>query len=55
MARKQTQNVFADRSGISRRYLQRIEAGRVSPSLKIIERLVTYLKCSWDELLGKRP
>jgi transcriptional regulator with XRE-family HTH domain len=46
-----TQEKLSERAGISRRYLQEIEAGRLNPTVGVAARLRSALKCSWDDLL----
>ena len=46
-----TQETLAERTGLSVRYLQSIEAGEYFPALATLSRLRQALKCSWDDLL----
>ena len=52
MALKMSQEMFSAKVGITRAYLQRIEAGTVNPSLKIVRQIKKVCACSWDDLLG---
>jgi len=45
-----TQEVLAEKSEISVRYVQFIESGRYVPTVIVAARLRTALACSWDEL-----
>tara|TARA_R110002049_G_scaffold137349_3_gene297295 strand:- start:362 stop:508 length:147 start_codon:yes stop_codon:yes gene_type:complete len=47
-----SQEKLAEVARIDRRYVQRIEAGIANPSVEVLERLKTALKCTWDDLLG---
>ena len=51
MERNMTQEVLAEASDISHRYLQSLEAGQKQPSINVVAQLRLALKCSWDELL----
>jgi transcriptional regulator with XRE-family HTH domain len=53
MALKMSQERFCEKAGITRVYLQRIEAGTVNPSIKIVRQIREACGCSWDDLLGK--
>ena len=46
-----TQEALAERADISRRYLQEIESGSKFPTIRILPRLRSALKCTWDEIL----
>jgi ribosome-binding protein aMBF1 (putative translation factor) len=45
-----TQEVLAEKSEISVRYVQFIESGRYVPTVIVAARLRTALGCSWNEL-----
>jgi len=45
-----TQEQLAEKAEISRRYLQRIEAGERNPTVDILTRLRQALDCDWDDL-----
>lgn len=49
---KMSQERFSEKAGITRAYLQRIEAGTVNPSLQIVRQIKKVCACSWEELLG---
>ncbi len=51
MLRGLTQDKVIERTGMDRRYYQRIEKGEGNPTLKMIEKLGTVLEVSADELL----
>ena len=51
MALKMTQEQFAEAIGVSRTYLQSIEAGKANPTLEVAERIILACNCSWDELM----
>ena len=53
MGQKMTQEQFSEKVGISRTYLQSIEAGKGNPTIQVAERIKKASKCSWDDLLGK--
>lgn len=46
-----TQEKLAEKSGISYRYYQSLEAGVYNPTLTTLLRLKKALGCSWDDLL----
>lgn len=46
-----TQETLAEKAGIDARYLQKIEAGTVNPSIRVAASLRAALSCSWDDLL----
>ena len=48
-----TQEKLAEKVEISSRYLQSIEAGKRWPSLGVLLRLRSALKCEWSELFIK--
>ena len=51
MAVGMTQEQLAERSGISHRYLQSIEAGGKQPSINVVSNIRAGLKCTWEALL----
>ncbi len=51
MKLKLTQEHLAERADISHRYLQSVEAGKKQPSINVVARLRSALRCKWDELL----
>jgi transcriptional regulator with XRE-family HTH domain len=53
MALKMSQERFSEKAEITRAYLQRIEAGTVNPSLRVVRQIKKACNCSWDDLLGK--
>jgi transcriptional regulator with XRE-family HTH domain len=50
-AREMTQEQLAERAGVTREYIARLEAGRYDPSLSTIERLAKALKVKVGDLL----
>ena len=52
MALKMTQEQFSEKIGISRTYLQSIEAGKGNPTIQVADRIKKACRCSWTELLG---
>jgi transcriptional regulator with XRE-family HTH domain len=50
-ARGMTQGQLAEKTGVTREYIARLEAGRYDPSLSTIERLAKALKVKPAELL----
>jgi len=51
-----TQEQLAEASGVSWRYLQQLEGGKIAnPSLQILCGLKLALDCSWEELLAAIP
>lgn len=50
-ARGLTQGELAEKAGVTREYVARLEAGRYDPSLSTIERLAKALKVKPAELL----
>lgn len=50
--KKWTQQVLADRAGISRRHLQMIEAGQTVASILVADQLREVFNCKWEDLLG---
>lgn len=56
MARKWTQEMCADRAGISVRTLQMIESYSLKrPTVETTEKLASAFQCSWNDLLGALP
>jgi transcriptional regulator with XRE-family HTH domain len=50
-ARGMTQEHLADKTGVTREYIARLEGGRYDPSLSTIEKLAKALKVKPAELL----
>ena len=50
--RKLTQGELAERAGVTREYVARLEAGRYDPSLSTIERLAKALRVKVNDLIG---
>jgi len=48
--RKLTQEQLAEKTGISVRYVQSLEAGEYFPSLPKLVKLKSILRCSWTEI-----
>ena len=48
--RRLTQEALAEKTGVSARYLQSVEAGEYFPSLSTLARLKSALRCDWNEL-----
>jgi transcriptional regulator with XRE-family HTH domain len=48
---KVTQEQLAETAGIDPRYLQKIESGKVNPSLETIGKLKSAFGCDWEDLL----
>lgn len=48
--RKLTQEELAEKTGVSTRYLQSVEAGEYFPTLPTLTRLKFALRCDWNEL-----
>jgi transcriptional regulator with XRE-family HTH domain len=46
-----TQQKLAEKTEISRGFLQEIEKGAKNPTMNVVTRLKRALGCSWDELL----
>jgi transcriptional regulator with XRE-family HTH domain len=44
-----TQEKLAEKSGVSARYVQSVEAGEYFPSLPTLVRLKNALRCNWAE------
>lgn len=51
LAKHWTQRELALISGVNKRYLQEIEAGRKKPTIVIASKLRTAFRCKWDVLL----
>ena len=47
-----TQEAFAEKTDLSRRYLQLIEGGKVNPTIQIALQIKEACKCEWTDLLG---
>jgi len=47
-----TQEGLAERAGIDRRFIQKVEAGELGTSLAVLKRLRKALKIEWNELLN---
>jgi transcriptional regulator with XRE-family HTH domain len=52
-ARGLTQAQLADKSGVTREYIARLEAGRYDPSLSVIEKVAKALKVKVGKLLDE--
>ena len=50
--RKLTQEELAEKTGVSARYLQSIEAGEYFPTLPTLACLKSALRCDWNDLFG---
>jgi len=50
--RKLTQEELAEKTGVSARYLQSLEAGEYFPTLPTLARLKSALRCDWNDLFG---
>jgi len=48
--RNLTQEKLAEKTGLSARYLQSVEAGDYFPSLPTLARLRAVLRCDWEEM-----
>jgi transcriptional regulator with XRE-family HTH domain len=46
-----SQETLAEKAGIDRRYVQKIESGSSNPSVNTVAAIRLALGCSWDELL----
>jgi transcriptional regulator with XRE-family HTH domain len=46
-----TQEQLAERAGIDRRFIQKIEVGELGTSLAVLKRIRKALKVSWNDLL----
>jgi transcriptional regulator with XRE-family HTH domain len=51
-ARKLTQGQLAERAGVTREYIARLEAGRYDPTLSTIEKLAKALRVKVNDLVG---
>ena len=47
-----TQEELAEKVGVSARYIQNVEAGDNFPSLPILVRFRSVLRCDWNELFA---
>ncbi len=47
--RNLTQEQLAEKTGVSARYIQSLEAGEYFPSLPKLVKLKSILRCGWDE------
>ena len=45
-----TQEQMAEKTGLSTRYWQSLEAGEYFPPLATLARIKSTLECSWDDL-----
>jgi transcriptional regulator with XRE-family HTH domain len=52
-AAKLTQESLAERSNLSRRFLQSIESGTKSPTVSTVVQLKKALVCSWSDLFAE--
>ena len=50
--RNLTQEKLAEKTGVSARYIQSVEAGEYFPSLPTLARLRAALRCDWNELFA---
>ncbi|HEX5218111.1 MAG TPA: helix-turn-helix transcriptional regulator [Verrucomicrobiae bacterium] len=52
-----TQEQVAEKTGVSARYIQSLEAGEYFPSLPTLVKLKAALRCDWEELFSgcERP
>jgi transcriptional regulator with XRE-family HTH domain len=50
--RQLTQEQLAERAGVTREYIARLEAGRYDPSLSTIEKLAKALRVKVNDLVG---
>ena len=48
--KKLTQEQLAEKTGVSVRYIQSLEAGEYFPSLPKLVRLKSVLRCGWNEI-----
>jgi transcriptional regulator with XRE-family HTH domain len=48
--RKLTQEQLAEKTGVSARYIQSLEAGEYFPSLPKLVKLKSVLRCDWAEI-----
>jgi transcriptional regulator with XRE-family HTH domain len=48
--RKLTQEQLAEKTGVSARYIQSLEAGEYFPSLPKLVKLKSVLRCGWAEI-----
>ncbi len=47
-----TQEKLAEKTGVSARYIQNVEAGDNFPSLPTLARLRAVFRCDWNELFA---
>jgi transcriptional regulator with XRE-family HTH domain len=47
-----TQEQVAEKTGVSARYIQNVEAGDNFPSLPTLVKLKTALRCGWEDLFS---
>lgn len=47
-----TQEILAEKVGVSARYIQNVESGENFPSLPTLARLRAALRCDWNELFA---
>jgi len=47
-----TQEKLAEKSDLSRRYIQEIESGKKTPTILVLARLRKAFGCGWDDLLA---
>ncbi len=52
MTRRLSQEKLAEKADLSRRHVQRIEAGDRNPSAEMLIKLRRALECTWDELFA---
>jgi DNA-binding XRE family transcriptional regulator len=50
--RKLTQEQLAEKTGVSARYIQSLEAGEYFPSLPKLVKLKLVLRCGWNEIFA---
>lgn len=50
-----SQGTVSRRSGINQAYLSRLEAGKIMPTLRTVQRIAATLRVSLPELLGPSP
>jgi transcriptional regulator with XRE-family HTH domain len=55
MAKGLTQEQMAEKADVSRRHIQRIEAGEMNPSIDKVARFRQALDCTWDDLFEGLP
>jgi len=47
-----TQEQLAEKTGVSARYMQSLEAGEYFPSLPTLVKLKLALRCGWDDIFA---